>query len=101
MPAHRTIDLSLREDKPKNVYRMIEEWESVPSSHGSNISYLLLFGVFQWGADRGTPVRGFSIAMQYSAEIGKRVDVSQPAHITLEDTPRVLSAMNAFIARCT
>lgn len=101
MPPHRTIDLELMKDKPDNVYRLIEDWETVPSTHaeGQGIHYLFLAGIFQWGSDRSVPVRACSIAMQYSKDIGKRVDVSQPAHILSGDADRVLAAFQRFVKR--
>ena len=54
MASLRTIDLELRKDKPDNVYRFIEDWESVPSAHadGQGIHYLFLAGTFP-GRARG------------------------------------------------
>ncbi len=101
MASHRTIDLELQKDKPGNVYRFVEAWEAVPSTHGEaqGVHYLFLAGIFQWGSDRSVPVRACSIAMQYSREIGKRVDVSQPAHILSEDADAVLAAFEQFVKR--
>jgi hypothetical protein len=101
MAPHRTIDLELRKDKPGNVYRYIEDWEAIPSTHseGLSIHYLFLYGIFQWGSDRSDPVRACSIAMQYSNQIGTRVDVSQPAHILSVDADRVLAAFQQFVTR--
>jgi hypothetical protein len=101
MASHRTIDLELKKDKPDNVYRFIEDWEAIPSAHaeGQAIYYLFLAGIFQWGSDRSVPVRACSIAMQYSKEIGKRVDISQPAHILSGDVDRVLAAFQQFVKR--
>ncbi len=101
MATQRIIDLELKKDKPDNVYRFIEAWEAVPSTHADaqNVQYLFLAGVFQWGSDRSVPVRACSIAMQYSREIGKRVDVGQPAHILSGDADRVLAAFDQFVKR--
>jgi hypothetical protein len=33
MASHRTIDFELKKDKPGNVYRFIEDWEAIPSTH--------------------------------------------------------------------
>jgi len=98
-PPHRTVDLELRRDKPDNVCRFVEDWEAIPSAHSDEqgIHYLFLVGIFQWGSDRSLPVRAFSIAMQYSNEIGKRVDVSQPPHILSDDAERVLAAFQRFV----
>jgi hypothetical protein len=100
MTSHRSVTLLYRTDKAGNVYRYIEEWEAVPSSHGPEIFYLLLYGLFQWGVDRDTPVRAFSIVMQYSTKIGKNVDISQPAHIHEKDMKTVMEAFSAFASRC-
>jgi hypothetical protein len=101
MAGHRTIDLELKKDKPGNVYRFIDAWEAVPSTHAEaqDVHYLFLVGIFQWGSDRSVPVRACSIAMQYSNEIGKRVDVAQPAHILSVDADRVLAAFQQFVSR--
>jgi hypothetical protein len=93
-------DLSLRVDKPDNVYRYIEEWEAVPAATGHDIHYLFLYGVFQWDANRGTPVRAFSVVMQYSATLGREVDLTTPAHILEVDAERVWTAFDAFRKRC-
>lgn len=99
MAQHRLIDLALNEDKENNVYRYIESWISIPSAHGSGIYYLIMRGVFQWGEKRDRPITGIAVAMQYSRETGKRVDVSQPAHIASEDIPAFVGALNEFIGK--
>lgn len=101
MAPHRTADLELRKDKPDNVYRYLEEWELVPSSHSADgsISYLLLYGVFQWGSDRALPVKGFSIAVQYGREPGRQVDVSQPPHILVKDSVNLVESLRHFVQR--
>jgi len=93
-------DLSLRVDRPANVYRYIEEWEAIPAATGHDIHYLFLYGIFQWGAKRDTPVRSFSIVMQYSRTIGREVDLTTPAHILAEDVDRIMTAFAAFRQRC-
>lgn len=99
MANHNSIKLELHKDKPENVYRYIEDWTAVPSSHAEDIFYLILRGVFQWGTDRGTPVQGYSIAMQYSSEAGHNIDVSQPPHILDADADRVQRAFSEFISK--
>jgi hypothetical protein len=93
-------DLSLRVDKPGNVYRYIEEWDAVPASTGHGIHNLFLYGFFQWGVKRDTPVRAFSIVIQYSTTIGHEVDLGTPAHTLAEDASRVWPAFAAFRERC-
>ncbi len=99
MANHNSINLELRVDKPENVYRYVEDWSAVPSSHADDIFYLILRGVFQWGTNRDTPVQGYSIAMQYSPEAGRNVDVSQPPHILDADAENVQQALSAFISK--
>ena len=98
MSEHSRRDLVLGVDKPDNVYRLIERWVMVPSSHGTEVHYLIMKGVFQWGANRERPVNGYAIAIQYSSEPGHSVDLSQPAHIPIEDMPSVLAALSDFAA---
>ena len=80
MKKHNSITLKLREDKPDNVYRFINRWHLVSSSHGDEVFYLFVDALVQWGPGRDYPAKVFSIVMQYSSEIGTNVDISQPAH---------------------
>ncbi len=97
MGGHRTISFELNVDKPGRVYRRILAMERVSSGHGDNIGYLLVHALVEWGdANSESPMPAFFIAMQYSAEPGMRVDVSQPAHILARDLPRVLAAFSEF-----
>ena len=99
MAKHHLITLQLKQDKAENVYRYIERWEAHQSSHGDAIYYLFVAGIFQWGRKKETPVKGFSIAMQYSARIGENVDVSQPAHVHEADAVKISDAFAAFVSR--
>lgn len=99
MSNHHSIRLQLKTDKPDCVYRYIDDWEIIQSSHGENIYYLFLYGVFQWGSDRNEPIKAFSIAIQYSNKIGMNVDISQPPHIKTEDVAIVTNAFSNFIKR--
>ena len=94
---HNSINLELRQDKPDNVWRFIYAWRESECSHDPNARYLFLHALVQWGQDREHAENVFSIAIQYSNEIGQNVDVSQPAHITEQDLPRVLKEFQEFI----
>lgn len=93
---HNRINLDLRLDKPNNVWRYIFAWRE-STCHNDSIRYLFLHALVQWGEDRQHLETIFSIAIQYSTEIGREVDVSQPAHILEQDLPRVLEEFSAFV----
>lgn len=99
MKKHNSITLERGKDKPDNVYRFIENWHLVPSSHGNHVYYLFVQALVQWGPQRDYPSKVFSIVMQYSAEIGKNVDVSQPAHIHEQDVLRVEKEFEEFVLK--
>ena len=92
------IDLVVGQEKPDNVYDEVYAMEQVPSSHGDDIYYLLVHGKVRWGEDREHPMDAFFIAMQYSKSVGKRVSISQPAHIVDKDMSRVMAALAKFVA---
>lgn len=91
-------NLDFRVDKPDNTYRYIEEWEAVPSTHGNNIHYLFLYGIFKW---QGRFVRSFAIVVQYGSVLGQNVELQLPPHILAEDAERVWAAFAAFRERCS
>ncbi len=97
MKKHNSITLELGKDKPGNVYRYINRWHLVPSSHGSDVFYLFVDALVQWGPKRDYPAKVFSMVMQYSSEIGHNVDVSQPAHIHVDDVHKVMQEFEAFV----
>jgi len=98
--AHNRINLELQQDKPNNVWRFIYAWRESMCSHDKNARYLFLHALVQWGEDRDHIEKVFTIAIQYSTEIGCAVDVSQPAHITEKDAPRVLKEFRDFVQEC-
>lgn len=98
MRKHNSITLELKKDKPDNVYRLINRWQLIPSSHGEQVFYLFVDAWVQWGPGRDYPANVFSIVMQYSAQIGCNVDVSQPAHIHVEDIQNVNQLFQEFVA---
>lgn len=97
---HNSINLELGVDKPDNVWRYVHAWQESPCSHDSNARYLFLHALVQWGSDRSHIENVFSIAIQYSSQIGKNVDVSQPAHIVENDATRVLKEFQEFVKSC-
>lgn len=92
--AHPTIHLELRVKKPANIYRFIYDWLPVPSSHGDGIFYLMLHARVKWPGGRLKTV--FLVAMQYSAQVGEKVAVGQPAHILEQDLERFSIAWDRF-----
>jgi len=96
---HNRINLELRSDKPDNVWRFIYDWEASLCSHDPEARYLFLHALVQWGENREYLEHVFTIAIQYSNQIGRNVDVSQPAHITEQDMPRVLNEFQVFTNR--
>lgn len=84
MASHRTIDLELRKDKPDNVYRFIEDWESVPSAHadGQGIHYLFLAGIFPGRARRAREKQGDGVDGAAHCQTNARLNVlsSQPSN---------------------
>ncbi len=95
--AHNRINLELQQDKPDNVWRFVYAWRESVCSHDANARYLFLHALVQWGEDRQHLENVFTIAIQYSTQIGKNVDVSQPAHLTEQDLPRVLNEFQTFV----
>ncbi|MBX3726809.1 MAG: hypothetical protein KF823_12940 [Xanthomonadales bacterium] len=92
------INLQLGIEKPNNVYRLVLGMESVPSSHGDDVHYLLLHAIVNW--HEGELQREiFCIAMQYSDILGEFVNVSQPAHIAVEDLDTLQEHFASFIRR--
>lgn len=92
------INLQVGVEKPNNVYRLLKGMESVPSSHGDEVHYLLLHAVVNWQeGDQQREV--FCIAMQYSDTLGEFVNVSQPAHIAVEDLDMLQVRFAEFIQR--
>jgi len=94
---HNRINLELRQDKADNVWRYIYAWQDSECSHAPDARYLFLHALVQWGERRDYLENVFTIAIQYSDQIGRNVDVSQPAHITEQDMPRVLEEFQAFV----
>jgi len=95
--THNSINLDLRIDKPDNVWRFIYAWQESRCGHDIQSRYIFLHALVQWDVARSSPENVFTIAIQYSTEEGRNVDVSQPAHILEEDIPRVLEEFQVFV----
>lgn len=94
---HFSVDLELCVDKPENVWRYIYAWQESECSHDFNVRYLFLHALVQWGSDKSHLENVYTIVIQYSTEIGKNVDISQPAHIVEKDVSRVLNEFQKFV----
>jgi hypothetical protein len=95
MAEHRTVDLELQVSKPGNAWELLHNWrEASQCSHHQDVRYLFLYARAGWGKKPDV----FSIAIQYSDQIGKQVDVSQPAQIVKDDVLVVLSEFQDFVA---
>jgi hypothetical protein len=90
------ITLQVGLDKPGNVYRLVRAMEAVPSSQGPDVCYLMLRAVVRYG-DSEEDREIFCIAMQYSDTLGEFVNVSQPAHVALEDIDELQVRFAAFV----
>jgi hypothetical protein len=100
---HILIDLELRQDKPNAVYRYVDHMEATPANHnpgGTPICYLFVDAYVQWNPELPEIEHVLFKAIQYSAVLGHRVDVSQPAHVQAEDAVRVEVLYLDFVRRC-
>jgi len=91
------VTLKLREPKDGAVYRFIHNWEAIPSSHRDDAYYLFLHVDVQWGKAKDRLQEVFTIVMQYSATIGHKVSLSQPAHVLVSDVEEVQERFAAFV----
>ena len=73
------------------------EWwsEEIPSSHGEEITYHVLFGTVNWTGNGGDEHPAFVILMNYSGTINRQM----PAHILEQDLPQVLAAIERLRER--
>ena len=92
-------NLRLRADSEDSVYRSIYDWEPVQSSHGEDIFYLLIHAQVQWGKEQKRQEDIFTVMMQYSKIVGRRVALTQPAHILEADVELVQEKWQAFVQR--
>lgn len=90
------INLQVGIDKPGNVYRLIHAMEAMPSSHGNGVHYLMIYATVRW-SNENQEHDVFCIAMQYSDALGEMVNVSQPAHIALEDIDVLQQRFSVFV----
>ena len=92
-------NIRLRAGSEGSVYRSIYDWEPVESSHGEDIFYLLVHAQVQWGKEHTRQEDIFTVMMQYSKIPGRRVALTQPAHILEADVDLVQEKWQAFIQR--